>query len=80
MDVNVAFFNRKIDIKHRKRKFVLHDKGFVALLNCPVYYIAFYVPFVYKVIFKSTVAPCDKRLADIAVKPYAAFILIAYLN
>ena len=64
MDVDIAFFLWQIQIQHGKWKFVLHHKGTVAFFNRAVYDVAFNVPVIDKIIFKSTVSSCNKRLAD----------------
>lgn len=64
MDIDIAFFLWQIQIQHGKWKFVLHYKGTVTFFNRAVYDVAFNVPVIDKIIFKSTVSSCDKRLAD----------------
>ena len=65
MDIDVDLFPADMEMEHRKRKFVLHDKIPVGILQRFGDHGALHISSVYEEVLEITVAPGDDRFSEI---------------
>src|SRR5699024_10479467 len=78
MDVHIHFLGIDLKEKRRKRKFMLHQKRPVAILNGLGEDIIFDVPSVYKIVLKATIASGYSRFPDITADGDVSFLRLYF--
>ena len=76
MDVDVDLLSVHMEMKHGKRKFMLHRKVPVCIFQGLGYHRTFYITPVYKKVLKVAVSSGDHGLSEISGNPQSTFFII----